>query len=59
MIMSRKHYIMLASVLKRNNASFELCGNMASELSKDNGSFDIERFLNACGYPNMDYLVPA
>jgi hypothetical protein len=56
--MSKKHYIMLASVLKRNNASFVLCGNLAGELKKDNNSFDIERFLNACGYPSNDYIMP-
>ena len=56
--MSKKHYIMLASVLKGNNAGFELCCKLSTEFKKDNGLFDIERFLNACGYPNSDYLLP-
>ena len=56
--MSKKHYIMLAKVLKGNNAEFTLCTSMAVELKKDNGSFDIERFLSACGYPSNDYLLP-
>ena len=56
--MSKKHYIMLARVLKGNNAEFTLCTSMAVEFKKDNQAFDIERFLSACGYPNMDYLLP-
>ena len=49
---------MLASVLKGNNAGFELCCKLSTEFKKDNGLFDIERFLNDCGYPNSDYLLP-
>ena len=56
--MSKKHYIMLARVLKGNNAPFELCCALSSEFKQDNGLFDIERFLAACGYPNSDYLLP-
>lgn len=56
--MSKKHYIMLAKVLKSNKAPFTLCTALSIELQKDNGSFDIERFLDACGYPNMDYVLP-
>jgi hypothetical protein len=57
-IMSKKHYIMLASILKGNNAEFTLCTNMAVEFKKDNQAFDIERFLSACGYPSNDSLLP-
>ena len=56
--MTRKHYIMLAKVLSDNKADFTLCTSMAVEFKKDNGSFDIERFLAACGYPSNDYLLP-
>ena len=56
--MSKKHYIMLAKVLKGNNAPFELCCALSSEFKQDNELFDIERFLAACGYPNSDYLLP-
>jgi hypothetical protein len=48
--MSKKHYIMLASVLKSNNASFELCSDMAVQFKNDNRLFDINRFLTACGH---------
>ena len=56
--MSKKHYIMLARVLTNHNADFELCAELASELRKDNPSFDIERFLAACDYPSEDYILP-
>lgn len=48
--MSKKHYIMLASVLKANKAEFNLCAELAGKLKLDNRSFDIERFLDACGH---------
>ena len=48
--MSKKHYIMLASVLKRNDADEMLCADLADQLKKDNPLFDIVRFMAACGY---------
>ena len=48
--MSRKHYIMMASVLKSNNATYQLCSDIAVKLREDNRSFDINRFLTACGH---------
>ena len=56
--MSKKHYIMLAKVLSENKASFQLCCDLATQLKADNSLFDIERFLDACDYPSMDYLMP-
>jgi len=57
--MSKKHYITVARVLFENKAPFQLCCDLAVQLKADNGSFDIERFLAACDYPNMDHLLPA
>lgn len=48
--MSKKHYIMLAKVLFENNASFQLCSDIALEFKADNQNFDINRFLDACGH---------
>jgi hypothetical protein len=56
--MSKKHYITIARVLFENKSPFQLCCDLAIQFKADNGAFDIERFLNACGYPNSDYLLP-
>lgn len=41
---------MLASVLKRNNATIDICADIAYELKQDNALFDFDRFMEACGY---------
>ena len=56
--MSKKYYITVAKVLFENKAPFQLCSDLAVQFKADNQLFDIERFLNACGYPNSDYLLP-
>lgn len=48
--MSKKHYIMMAKVLNENKASFQLCNDLAIQFKADNGNFDINRFLTACGH---------
>jgi len=48
--MSRKHYITIARVLFENKSSFQLCSDLAVQFKADNSSFDIDRFLTACGH---------
>jgi hypothetical protein len=48
--MSRKHYITVARVLYENKAPFQLCSDLAVQFKADNSSFDINRFLTACGH---------
>ena len=48
--MSKKHYITVARVLFENKADFQLCSDLAVQFKNDNGAFDINRFLTACGH---------
>ena len=48
--MSKKHYISIARVLLVNKSSFKVCSDLAVQFKNDNGSFDIDRFLTACGH---------
>lgn len=52
--MTRKHYIMLAEVInearKRKCTLARLSEMLGAELQKDNASFNINRFLEACGF---------
>ena len=48
--MSKKHYITVAKVLSENKAPFQLCSDLAIQFKADNGAFDINRFLTACGH---------
>jgi Golgi nucleoside diphosphatase len=48
--MSRKHFVAIADILKTQNASKELCLELAYQFKTLNSNFDITRFLNACGY---------
>jgi hypothetical protein len=47
--MSRKHFIAVAETLKAQNASAELCRELAYQFKAFNSNFDISRFLIACG----------
>jgi hypothetical protein len=47
--MSRKHFIVVAETLKTQNASAELCRELAYEFKKINPNFCIYKFLTACG----------
>jgi hypothetical protein len=56
--MTRKDYVMLAEVIKRNatsstESSFidfaRMAEDLATELQNDNPRFDRDRFLTACG----------
>ena len=49
-IMSKKHYIIIAESLKSNKAPFQLCSDLAVQFKNDNRLFDINRFLTACGH---------
>ena len=48
--MSKKHYMFIAKTLSENKAPFQLCSDLAIEFKSDNPSFDINRFLTACGH---------
>lgn len=47
--MSKKHYIQIASMLKRNHASNLLVWEFASYLASENENFDRAKFCAACG----------
>lgn len=48
--MTRKHFEALAFSLKTNNASLDLCGDVARICKETNPRFDTRRFLEACGF---------
>jgi hypothetical protein len=48
--MSKKHYIAISKVLFENKSSFQVCSDLAVQFKNDNRSFDINRFLSACGH---------
>lgn len=48
--MSRKHFEVIAETLKTQQATKELCLELAYQFKAFNSSFDINRFMNACGH---------
>lgn len=48
--MTRKHFEALALSLKTNNASLDLCTDVANICKATNLRFDTRRFLEACGF---------
>jgi len=48
--MTRQHFEIIASTLKDNNASENLCYSLACEFRIINARFDLDRFMLACGF---------
>jgi hypothetical protein len=48
--MTKKHYNMIAAVLKENKADYKLTLDLAIQLSRGNSLFDIDRFMKASGH---------
>lgn len=48
--MTRKHFEALALTLKTNNASLDLCGDVARICEATNDKFNSKMFLEACGF---------
>ena len=48
--MSKRHYIAIAAIVERNNlGNNHLVDDLVRMFQKDNPSFDLERFVVACG----------
>lgn len=52
--MTRKHFEALAFTLKTNNASLDLCGDIARICKTTNERFNTRKFLEACGFNFTD-----
>ena len=48
-MMTRKHFIAIAEILKENNASFEMIREFVYFLQKENPNFDYQKFQDASG----------
>jgi len=48
--MTRKHFELIAKILRAEAASLALCHRMAEAFQYENPSFDATRFLKACGH---------
>ena len=48
-MMTRKHFILIAEILKEHNASFEMIREFVYFLSKENPNFDYLKFQDAAG----------
>ena len=52
-MMTRKHFIAIAEILKKNNASFEMIREFVFLCQKENPNFDYHKFQKASGmYPD-------
>jgi hypothetical protein len=47
-MMTRKHFIRIAFILKENKASQKMIEEFAAYFYEQNDNFDYHRFLNAC-----------
>ena len=50
LIMSRKHFVEIARILKVTGASELTCKEMATYMRELSPNFDRQRFMAACGY---------
>ena len=48
--MTRKHFVMIAKILRAEAAPLELCKRMAEAFHYENPNFNEARFLEACGH---------
>jgi|TARA_Y100000004_G_scaffold178688_1_gene221497 hypothetical protein len=53
-MMTRKHFIAIAKILKENKASHKMIKEFALLCLEENPLFDYTKFVNACnwGFPN-------
>ena len=58
-MMTRKHFIAIAKILKENKASHKMIKEFALLCLEENPLFDYTKFVNACnwGYPNGPLTV--
>jgi len=48
-MMTRKHFVAIAEILKKNNASFEMIREFVFFCQKENPNFDYMKFQDAAG----------
>jgi len=48
--MTRKHFELIAKVLRAESAPYDLCKRMAEAFHYENANFNEARFLEACGH---------
>jgi hypothetical protein len=48
--MSRKHFIVVAETLKTQQATKELCLELAKKFLEFNSKFEVIKFMRACGH---------
>ena len=48
--MTRKHFILIANILRAESAPLTLCKRFAAAFHYENPNFDEARFLEACGH---------
>ena len=53
-MMTRKHFIAIANILKENKASHKMIKDFGNYFYDENERFDYTKFVNACnwGFPN-------
>ena len=46
--MSKKDYIAIAAILRRNNTKLQICMELAQYFKQENPNFNEEKFIEAC-----------
>lgn len=52
--LSKKHYIDIANIIKNCDSIPEIVDGLCSYFESDNERFKREKFIQACGYNNVD-----